>query len=548
MTPDPIKQAGDSALLLELGVEAIDPGINARTIAVARAVRRCAIPGVRDVVSTFRSVAVFFEPLATDVDAVAAALHDAARAPSIPEAGRSAEIPVVYGGDAGPDLERVAEFGGCTPAAVIERHCARRYRVYMLGFLPGFPYMAHVDQTIAAPRHATPRLGVPAGSVGIAGMQTGIYPRESPGGWQIIGRTAVKLFDPDQTPPALLAPGDDVKFVPAHDLVTSDVGGPESHAPVAMDTSKAARSLTVLRPGLLTTVQDSGRWGYQGLGVPVAGPMDAVAHRTVNMLVGNQANAATLEMTLGGPELRMEQETRIAVGGADFIATLDGVELPRCIACDCRRNSVLRFGDRRRGTRAYVAVDGGIAVDAVLNSRATHVRSGLGGIGGRALRPGDRLPLGEAAKDRPRVARAPQVATELVGGARLRVLPGPQADHFDQSTLSALQRMRFTISARSDRMGYRLTGARIPRSMRGDMVSDVAFMGALQVPPSGDPILLMADRQTTGGYPQLAIVISADLPAAGQLGPGDWVEFEVCRRDEAIAALVAAEVKLLAVR
>ena len=458
-------------------------------------------------------------------------------------AGRTVDIPVVYGGESGPDLAEVAAFARCTPEAVVERHAGTVYRVYMLGFLPGFPYMAHVDATIAAPRRAIPRLRVAAGSVGIAGMQTGIYPRESPGGWQIIGRTASTLFDQAQLPPALLAPGDRVRFVPTPESALSGFNRTGVRLKAGTTTGNVDRFVSVLRPGLLTTVQDLGRWGHQSLGVPVAGPMDPVAHRVANALVGNPVDAATLETTLIGPDLRFGQETVVAIAGGDLWPMLDGAEVPIGAPLRCPSGSVLRFGDRRSGARAYVAFDGGVEVDPVLGSRATHVMSRMGGVQGRALRAGDRVALG------PPTARAktrPFSAPRSKGGARLRVLPGPQADHFDGSALDALQRKRFTISAQSDRMGYRLLEAAIAGHRLGDMISDVMLMGGVQIPPSGEPILLMADRQTTGGYPQLAVVITADLPLAAQLAPGDWIEFEVCRRADAIAALVAAEGKILA--
>jgi len=215
-----IREAGDSALLLQ-AEPAIDPAVNARVIGIAAAVRQRKIPGVRDVVSTFHSVAVCFDPLSTDVAAVTEALREASGAAVSHEAGKMIEVPVAYGGDSGPDLFEVSVFAGCTPEMVVERHASRTYRVFMLGFLPGFPYMGLVDETIGAPRKATPRLRVPAGSVGVAGRQTGIYPRDSPGGWQIIGRTPLVLFDPDRTPPSLLAPGDRVRFVP---VISNDRG------------------------------------------------------------------------------------------------------------------------------------------------------------------------------------------------------------------------------------------------------------------------------------------------------------------------------------
>lgn len=563
--------AGDSALALEIGARSAsklqaDVDVNARAIAIARAVRRRAIGGVRDVVATFRSVTVFFDPLLTDVAAVAAALHEDTDATPSESSGRTIDVPVIYGGSAGPDLAQVAAFAGCSPETVIERHAGRAYRVFMLGFLPGFAYMAPVDETIAAPRRATPRLRVPAGSVGIAGLQTGIYPRDSPGGWQIIGRTAVTLFDPGNTPPALLAPGDQVRFVPTAADAVSGLGRTETRPGADLTSMGATRFATVLRPGLLTTIQDAGRWGYQDLGVPVSGPMDQVAQRLANALLGNARNAATLEATWLGPELRMEQETWVAVAGADLHATIDGADMPLYAPVRCRAGSVLRFGDRRSGARACVAFDGGVAVPPVLGSRATHVLSGLGGIEGRALKAGDRVPLGDPWADpaphtvEPAVDRSGARPKSLVavaaadlqvrpaGGARLRVLPGPQAEHFAPSALKAIQGNRYTISPQSDRMGYRLSGGTpMPCATGGDMISEVAFVGGVQLPPSGDPILLMADRQTSGGYPQIAVVITADLPRAGQLGPGDWIEFEVCDRADAIAALIELEGKLLAV-
>ena len=189
------------------------------------------------------------------------------------------------------------------------------------------------------------------------------------------------------------------------------------------------------------------------------------AHRMANAIVGNPPDAATLEATLVGPELRLEQETRIAVTGGDLRATLDGADVSLPALLRCSKDSVLRFGDRRTGTRAYVAFDGGgIATEPVLGSRATHVASGLGGIAGRPLKTGDRVPLGTGTN---RGATASIRQRDVpAGGARLRVLPGPQADHFEPSALEVLQRTRFTISPRSDRMGYRLSGWRpFPRAV-----------------------------------------------------------------------------------
>jgi antagonist of KipI len=550
-----IREAGDSMVLLEVGEgparrSQIDAEVNIRAIRIAGRVRERRIPGVRDVVPTFRSVAVFFDPLATDVAAVVAALEEVGNDREAAEAGRLVEVPVMYGGEDGPDLEHVAASAGLTPQAVIELHVSRTYRVFMLGFLPGFPYMASVDERIATPRRATPRTRVPRGSVGIAGLQTGIYPRESPGGWQIIGRTSLGLFDAAKSPPAVLEPGDTVRFVPVRSSSGANPVGFASasltrlapHLPA--ENERNARFITVVRPGLLTTVQDSGRWGFQHLGVPVSGPMDPSAHRLANALLGNEPDSATLEVTILGPELRFEQAARLAITGGDLQPVLDGKLLTRNTVVPCAAGSVLRFGNRRSGTRACVGVDGGIAAPRVLGSRATHVMSGLGGIAGGPLAAGDRIPLGtpRSSESTTPVVSSSRLHPDERGTTRLRVMPGPQADYVHPLTLDALQRTRFTISSRSDRMGYRLTGEALPMTQdSGDMISDATVVGAVQVPPSGEPILLMADRQTTGGYPQIAVVITADLPLAGQLGPGDSVQFELCSRADAIAALTAQE-------
>jgi len=537
-----IREAGDSALLLELE-PVVDANVNARAIAIAAAVRDDVIPGVRDVVSTYRSVAVYFDPLVTDARDVQASLERAAETPISPVHGRLLEIPVEYGGQWGPDIGDVATFSGQSAEAVVRRHSDREYRVFMLGFLPGFAYLGPVDPVIAMPRRAAPRERVRAGSVGIAGQQTGVYSLDSPGGWQIVGHTFTRMFDAEQWPAALLAPGDGVRFVPQPHAPPREMARVSAGAQL----TTARRAITVIEPGLFTTIQDAGRWGHQASGVPVSGAMDWLAYRTANAIVGNEPGSAAVEATLTGPKLRFDQRTTFAIAGADFGATLDGVRVPHCAAVAAPAGGVLRFNTRVSGARAYVAVDGGVDVPRVLGSRSTHLLSRMGGTHGRTLLQGDRLGLGgESTPNRRRKPIPEATAYGREGGARLRVLPGPQTEHFPADALEMLQRTRFVVSSKSNRMGYRLQGDAIPRLLEREMISDAAFTGGIQVPPAGEPILLLADRQTTGGYPQLAVVITADIPLAAQLAPGDWVEFRVCSRSEALSALVAQEARLLA--
>jgi KipI family sensor histidine kinase inhibitor len=210
-----IREAGDSALIVEFD-ERIDPEVNARAIACADAIQAAHVAGVRDVVPTYRAVAVYFDPLHTDHDALISCLEREA-APSAPAAAAeraAVRIPVCYGGDLGPDLSDVASFACMTESDVVRLHTSAVYRVFMLGFVPGFAYLGVVDERIAMPRRATPRVRVPAGSVGIAGVQTGVYSAETPGGWQLIGRTPLKPFDADRADPFLMKAGDAVQFYP----------------------------------------------------------------------------------------------------------------------------------------------------------------------------------------------------------------------------------------------------------------------------------------------------------------------------------------------
>jgi antagonist of KipI len=294
-------------------------------------------------------------------------------------------------------------------------------------------------------------------------------------------------------------------------------------------------ALTVIRPGMLTTVQDLGRWGRQHLGVPVAGPMDWYSHRLANLVLGNPPDAAVLEITLLGPELVADGDVVCVVAGAEFELTV-GTRRVRTgepfLVSDGER---LRFGARLAGSRATLGVGGGFATDAVLGSRATSLTSRLGPFGGRALRIGDVLPVAGGSHAVRRHPGRPLLMPR--GGARLRIMAGPHDAAFTDLARQTLTTGRYTVTPDSNRMGYRLDGPRLERVPQPEMLSDATPPGSLQVPASGCPILLMADRQTTGGYPKIGTVITADLPVAGQLAPGDWVEFEICGRPVALDAL-----------
>jgi biotin-dependent carboxylase-like uncharacterized protein len=303
-------------------------------------------------------------------------------------------------------------------------------------------------------------------------------------------------------------------------------------------------ALHILKPGLLTTVQDLGRYGHQASGVPVAGPMDTFSHRLANQLTGNAIDAATLEITLIGPDMIVEADTTMAIAGAQFEVTCDDRPIGLGASFAVTRGQRLKFGRVMQGARAYLAVAGGIETPPVLGSRATHLVSHMGGFDGRALQSGDRVPIGNSPQPRP-PRKSVGLTLPSKGRALLRVMPGPQADWFQDDALKAIASVSFRISPQSNRMGYRLQGPPLVRASEGELISEPLGIGAIQVPAAGEPILLMADRQTAGGYPKIGYVISADLPIAGQLAPGDFIEFHVCTHQEAVAALISRERQLL---
>jgi antagonist of KipI len=299
------------------------------------------------------------------------------------------------------------------------------------------------------------------------------------------------------------------------------------------------RSLVVERPGLLTTVQDQGRWGLQHLGVPVSGWMDDWSARLANRLVGNVDGEALLEVTWLGPTLRAEGPLSIAITGASFDVTVGGYRTRTPMSCPVADGVTIEFGERHRGARAYLAVAGGIAVRPVLGSRATDIRSGLGGLDGRRLQKADRLPVGDAVP--PGLGGLTSVAPPAWLGDEpsLRVMRASETSPDAAERFLRVCDAQYRLAAASDRTGYRLMADRPLPEAESALVSQPVVTGAIQLPPGGSPLLLMADRQTTGGYEIVAVVIAADLPLAGQLGPGDACRFEPCTWEAARDAAAA---------
>lgn len=435
-----------------------------------------------------------------EVRAWAEAAREAA--PAAP--GREVELPVAYDG---ADLEEVARRTGLAPAEVVRRHAGRPYRVFAMGFLPGFPFLGPLDEALRLPRRGEPRARVPAHAVGVAGPQTGIYPLASPGGWHLLGHALEPLYDPHRTEPFRLRPGDRVRFRPA------DGAPPPEPAPLELLPAEPERpALGVLEPGLQDLVVDGGRLRAGRWGLARSGPADARAAALANRLLGNPAGAPLLEMTLTGPVFEALADCVVAVTGSALVPRVDGREGEPWRSFALRRGQRLDFRPGGRGARAYLALAGGLASGRFLGSASADLRARVG----RPLRAGDVLGAARAATPRPGRAFRPR---ERGGDPRpLRLLPGPQAD---PEALAALLRSPYRV-ARADRTGLRLDGPGLPG---GDVLSEAAPLGAVQVTGDGRPLLLLCDRGTLGGYRKPALLDPRDLPLAGQLREGDRVRF-----------------------
>jgi KipI family sensor histidine kinase inhibitor len=512
VTPPPrVLPVGDAALSVDFG-DRLDPLLAARVRALDAALRADPIEGVHECVPTCRALLVIFDPERTAADALGDELRRRTLAPPAPEAPRGRHVvPVCYDG---ADLDDVARACGLQRDDVVGLHAGRDYEALMLGFLPGFAYLGLLPPELELPRRATPRPRVPAGSVAIAGRQTGVYPAASPGGWHLVGRTATRFFDPWRDPPARVQAGDRVRFEPVAAL------GDEA-APAWPEPAPGA-AFEVLDGGWRTSVQDAGRLGLRRQGVPWSGALDAPALARANRAAGNPDGAAGLECELSGPRLLFLAPCVFAWDGADLDPRLERSDLraawrvPRGLPVRARPGNVLAFAERRAGLRAYVAFAGGVDAPVCLGSRATDLSSGFGGWAGRALRAGDRLGLaGE------RSGAASRASGAVRDQATLRVILGPQDDHFDPEALAAFFATTWTVGPTSDRVGCRLVGPRLAHAGPSEIVSDGMVPGCVQVPPDGQPIVSLSDGPTTGGYPKIATVVRADLPLLAQLVPGE---------------------------
>ena len=387
-TEPTFRYGGDKALFIEVGDE-ITPEVNRSIRHLLNAIDTAAIPGVQALAPTYRSILVYYDPLTLQVEDLQQRLAELYGNLGDADLGASkvVEIPTLYGGDYGPDIEFVATHTNLTEAEVIEVHTSADYLVYMVGFNPGFPYLGGMSEKIATPRLPTPRVRMVPGSVGIAERQTGIYPLASPRGLAGHRKVTHKNVRPQQRSPV---PGRGRRYGPLHIHRGGESTG-RSRSKSRRELSKSRFGtraeinmgvIEIIEPGLLTTVQDMGRYGYLHHGVPASGAMDPVALRMANILTGNPEDEACLEVTLAGPRLHFRSPALVAISGADLSPSLNDSPAPMWESFLARQGDVLSFGEHRSGTRAYVAVTGGFDIPVVMGSKSTFMKAAIGGFQG----------------------------------------------------------------------------------------------------------------------------------------------------------------------
>ena len=473
------------------------------------------------------------------------------------ERGRLISIPVCYEDEEfASDLEKVCAHAKMTKEEVIRLHSASEYLIYMMGFLPGFPYLGGMDERLNTPRLESPRTKIPAGSLAIGGAQTGLYPVESPGGWNIIGRTPLKLFDLSRNPQFLYRAGDKIRFMPIsrHEFdhfdedrwMKKEFGAPAtataaSTAPCKKETFACGGGIKILAAGLLSTVQDSGTRGYQKYGISQSGAMDQISFRLANKLCENDENAACLETTLSGPDISFVNECDFALTGAVFeAATLDGQSIEMNKKYHAAAGSKLSCGIASKGLRSYIAFSGGILVPELFGSRSTNLKSKSGGYYGRKLESGDQLALGYKKEGRVSGQNAVEPG-EAELEAEVTVFPGEiltlkcqkssQTDFFDEECLKRFTSLVYTIAPQSDRMGIRFAGESL-NCGKTDIISDAIPLGAVQITSAGLPVVMASDRQTTGGYAKIACVKKESMCCLAQALPGTKVRFNLEEKDD----------------
>ena len=537
LTPRTIHRAGTRALLVDLPELAEVMTWHAALTAQPLAGQTSAIAAARTVLLEF----------ATPRDAqraveTLAGFSPAAAGQTTP---REVTIDVIYDGE---DLASTAEHLSISTEELINRHTSQAWMAAFGGFAPGFTYCVPADASTSegaenfewnVPRRANPRTAVPAGAVGLAGEFSAVYPRQSPGGWQLLGHTKTPMWDPSAEHPALLNPGDIVRYRAVRAEASGAASSNAGSGKAASQHNRTQAAIlgrpvaTLTDAGLLSLVQDRGRPGHGDIGVTRSGALDRASARAANAAVGNHSSAAVIE-NIGGLRITANVDTVLAVTGAEAtveVSTRSGQQATKTLAQPIGLLAGEELAVRPTGTgaRSYVAIRGGLATDTVLDSAASDVLSGMGPA---SLADGDVLKAGKAT----RTAVDPTILNpaDSTNAATLRCVLGPRDDWFAEQTVRDFLSTTWEVSGQSNRIGLRMTGpegAELTREREEELASEGMLPGSIQVPPNGLPVLFLADHPVTGGYPVIATVIPEDMDAAGQLPPGSTVTFRAVDPD-----------------
>jgi KipI family sensor histidine kinase inhibitor len=546
MNSEEFLAAGDSSILVKFGDE-----IREETNKIVNKFNRLLISynhkAIIDTIPSYCSLLVNYKPELIGYEELIKFLRDVAQNidSNIEQDKEVIEIPVLYGNEKGLDIKIVASHNNLSIEDVISLHSSPEYLIYMLGFTPGFPYLGGMNKRIATPRLETPRLKIEAGSVGIAGEQTGIYPISSPGGWQIIGQTPIELFNINRKEPILLKAGQYIKFKSINEKEFDGIKAKNEENKSLYSSNdnynyQSKKGFKIRNQGFLTTIQDRGRYKYQAFGVPVSGAMDTYSMNLANILVDNDIDEAVLEATMIGPTIEFTEDNIIAITGANLMPQINNEDVSMNTALICHKGDILSFKGVNSGNRAYIAFAGGLSVQEVMGSKSTYIKAGIGGYMGRKLEKND-----EVGFENPKISIVNLSCRKILvkeqynnqftkeSPLKLRVIMGPQEDCFTEIGINTFLNSVYTVSNEFDRMGCRLEGEKIQHIEDGNIISDGIAFGAIQVPSHGTPIIMLADRQTVGGYAKIANVISVDLPKLAQTKPGDKIFFEKITIEEA---------------
>ena len=495
------------------------------TLALFDALQAVQIAGIKDIIPAARTLLITFDCLELSPQQLVAHVRSHLGTDRNIATGPMIDIPVRYDGE---DLDEAAEILGMSKKELIERHTASDYIVAFTGFAPGFAYLAEGDPRLAVPRRTSPRTKVPAGSVGLAGEFSGVYPKTSPGGWQLIGTTPLAMFDLNRTPAALLQPGYRVRF---HDMAKGKYTSVESSIPTlaAAPSAETSASIEILSAGLPVLFQDLGRFGKTSLGISASGAADRGSLKLANRSVGNAANTAALEIAPAGLSFRMHGHSVIALTGAPSPATITtqtGTSMTLTISCPVALDDgdVVKLQPPMSGMRTYLAIRGGFAVPTILDSWSTDT---LAQIGPSALKPGDMVGINAPLPGsivQPEDLD-PQPLPKAGDTVILDVTMGPRTDWFTDAGVAQFLSQDWLVTPKSSRVGIRLEGLPLERRNSDELPSEATLHGAIQVPASGQPVLFLADHPLTGGYPVIANVADHHLDLAGQIPVGARIRF-----------------------